>query len=880
MTRVLWSGLLALTAAFWGTAAFGAEAPAVAAKPAKTHAVLVGVGEKFTDPQIKPRPTAEADAKALYDIFSDKAYVTGGSAQLLLGNPGPDHPAVKATQENITKALHEAVAKAGKDDLIVIALIGQGASVGERTCYFAADSTFKDREKNALTTAAIEHELGALKGKGVRVVAFVDINFKGYDAGKESVPEPRLFDIVRVFLGLADKEDSEDEAALPPGRAVFLASRRAGESLILEKQGHGLFAQVVAAGLKGGADQEGFRTGYEADGLVTVDELKTYLEKEVPKLAREAGQKIDERELPSIVSAPNCHYAITHTPDLAAKTAQRLEQLGKLAAGKQVSSEIDAEGHKLLAQMPRLKGQQELRKLYEQLVDGSLTVEKFLAAREKVKAGQRISDEQATAYAEKVMNVVSMLRREYVKELNPGEMVGWAVKGLYTRLEEPIPADVKAQLDGAKALSRGKLADLLVDVRQRLGQREDLADNKDVDLTLQAVMTRKHLDPYTNYIDKEQVRRFKMETRNEFVGVGIQIRQDLAHDALLVVTPIKGSPAYKKGVKAGDLILEIIRPVDETGKELATPEHITTKGLETEDAVKKILGKEGTPVILKVKREGWDEPKDVEIVRGKVETETVLGYKRKSDDSWDFWVDPESKIGYIRLTQFGPRSAEQMETAVKKLSEEGVKGVVLDLRGNPGGMLGSAVEISDLFIDDGLIVAIRPRNLPEQRYGGKHEGSYLNFPLVCMVNDGSASGSEIVSAALQDHKRAIILGERSYGKGSVQTISEFPSTGAAVKITTASFWRPNGKNLNKSSTKGGEDEDWGVRPDPGYEVKLTPKERLDLELHLRDLEIIPRRDLPTKLEDHEHKDKQLDKALEYLKSQIKMAGAAPINKAG
>src|SRR5262249_42860036 len=159
-----------------------------------------------------------------------------------------------------------------------------------------------------------------------------------------------------------------------------------------------------------------------------------------------------------------------------------------------------------------------------------------------------------------------------------------------------------------------------------------------------------------------------------------------------------------------------------------------------------------------------------------------------------------------------------MQEALTKLDKEGVKGLILDLRFNPGGLLDSAVKISDLFIDDGLIVTIRPRIGREQNYGGESEGSYLNFPMVCLVNGGSASGSEIVAAALQDHKRAIVMGERSYGKGSVQNIQPFSSTGGEIKLTTASFWRPSGKNLNKSSTKGKDDEGWGVRPDKGHEV--------------------------------------------------------------
>jgi carboxyl-terminal processing protease len=173
-------------------------------------------------------------------------------------------------------------------------------------------------------------------------------------------------------------------------------------------------------------------------------------------------------------------------------------------------------------------------------------------------------------------------------------------------------------------------------------------------------------------------------------------------------------------------------------------------------------------------------------------------------------------------------------------------------------------------------------------YGGQHEGSYLNFPMVCLVNGGSASGSEIVSACLQDHNRAKIAGERSYGKGSVQNVKQFGPTEAEIKVTVASFWRPNGRNLAKTAVKDYKKmtpeqlakEDWGVRPDPGFLLKLSPKEEFELAEHLRDLEIIPRRDGPVKEPKPEFKDKQLELGLDYLRSQIKTASRAPSRKAG
>jgi len=241
-----------------------------------------------------------------------------------------------------------------------------------------------------------------------------------------------------------------------------------------------------------------------------------------------------------------------------------------------------------------------------------------------------------------------------------------------------------------------------------------------------------------------------------------------------------------------------------------------------------------------------------------------------------------SKIGYVRLTNFSNNSYRDLYKVMEKLTEQGVKGFVLDLRFNPGGLLTSAVKITDLFIDDGLIVSIKPRFGREQRFPGHHTGSLLDFPMVCLVNGYSASGSEIVSAALQDHHRALIVGERSYGKGSVQNIQPFE--GGELKLTTASFWRPSNKNLNKSSTNGKDEDEWGVTPDEtpdkSYIVKLTSKEREELAEHQRDAEIIQRPGQPPKAQKSEFKDRQLEAALEYLHGQIKMASRAPAKKAG
>ncbi|MFO0929557.1 MAG: S41 family peptidase [Gemmataceae bacterium] len=536
------------------------------------------------------------------------------------------------------------------------------------------------------------------------------------------------------------------------------------------------------------------------------------------------------------------------------------------------------EGRTLLQHMPRLKKRQELRKAYQELVDGKVDLAKFQAERERILGEMKLKQTEANLFALKVLEATELIKEDYVRDVNQGQMVEWAIRELYSTIEEKLPAKIEEALKTVRALRLTGLRDLLVEARMHLGKREDLDTQKDLNITLQRMLHK--LDPHTTYIDPETKKKFDDEIAGNFTGIGIQIRKDAATDELLVVTPIKGSPAYKKGLQAGDRVSKIIREVDSDGNPLNPTEVIDTKGLALNKAVKLILGQPDTKVKLLIKREGVEKPFEVEITRGRVEIESVLGAARKSDDGWDYVIDHKHQIGYIRLSSFARNSFRDMEAVMKELRAQGVKGMILDLRFNPGGLLDIAIKISDLFIDDGLIVSVRPRGgaTRETRFNGRHNGSLLDFPMVCLVNGYSASGSEIVSAALQDHNRAVIIGERSYGKGSVQNIKDFEvvdaKTGetkkAEIKLTTASFWRPNGKNLEQAST-GGKDEGRVGRP-PRQGDQALGQERRELAEHRRNLETIEpaaRRDKPK-----EFKDRQLDAALEYSRGQIKTASRA------
>jgi len=840
-------------------------------KTSQPYVVLIGISN-YADKQIKPRPHAEDDAKALYELFSSKdpsknyLGVDAEHRRLLLGDPDKVPGSQPATRDNIIKALHWIAENAQTNDLVIFGFFGEGGPLGNsgaHRCYFASDSTFEGRNKNAVAASEIGEALKKFKSR--RFCVLLDVDFKGFTTNDKKVAEATLgSNPYKEFLGT---DDGEEEAA-KPGRALFLASNGLVRSLDLKD--HGVFAEGVLKGLQGAADKD----GYEPDGVVTVEELTKYLDTEMRELIRTNAKTKEQRDQYFVaLGGRGNHFALTHNPAVAGKVKEQEDKFAKLVQDGKVPAKFAEEGKTLLSRMPRLEAQRKLRKEYQALINGTIELDKFTSRRKTILESTQLKRADAEDFAEKIMDAIKVVTRGYVKKLNAHDLVVWAIKGLYRQVDEKIPDNIAARLKDVPDMKEAQLSELLADARQALGKREDLDKHKDIDFTLKRMLY-KHTDPYTTYIDPEEKERMKREIGGRFPGVGIQIRKDSATDQLLVVTPIKGSPAYRAGIQAADLITTVTREVDSEGEPLNPPEVIPTKGLSLSKAVEKITGKPGTKVKLTVHREGEDKPLEFNLTRGYVDVESVLGFKRKADDNWDYMIDADSKIAYIRLTQFARNSYRDMYRVMRDLKEAGIKGFILDLRFNPGGLLDVAVDISDLFIDDGVIVSIRERNRPEKEIAGHSRGSLLDFPMVCLVNGYSASGSEIVSACLQDHDRAYIIGERSYGKGSVQHILDYD--GGEIKLTTATFWRPNKKNLNKSSTSGKDEDEWGVMPQKI--IKLPAKERVDLDEHLHGTEVIRPKNKPA--EGKKFEDKQLDAALKYLRGQISTASRSGLKKAG
>jgi len=866
------------------------------------YVVLIGVG-KYSDAAIQSRVHAEDDVKALYDVFTDKVYlgVPKDHVKLLLGGVRDEkRNSQEATKENILKAASWLAKEAKRDDLVIFALIGQGAALGEhadRMAYFATDSDVKDPVKTAVLASALGDDLDKLQSH--RVCLFVDVYFKGYRPVKGSPADPNLSsgNLFKEFLG----KDSGDEEAGAPGRVLFLASG-SGRFLSPDGDKHGTFTQVLLDGLKGQADKE----GYEPDGVVTADELADYLKAELPPLVRKRVPNEKERPKYSIYFGEDAHIVLTHNPAVDVAVKQRLDKFAALAKdNNKLTPEIVQEGKALLNRMPRLESQRDLRKEYQALTDGKEPVDKFLDKRTKILAEMKLDHKTARDFAKTVLEAIDLVKDKYVKVVTRGQLVDWAVRGLYRSLDEKVPDEIAKKLDNVRTMKDEDAKDrvllpLLTDVRERLGKREDLAKHHDIDDTLLRML--RHLDPYTTFYTPDELRHAESDVSGEFIGVGIQIRPDSDTDQLQVITPIFGSPAFKAGIQAGDVITTITRLVDDKGDPVDKPEVIPTKGLNVNDAVKKISGLPGTKVKLTVKRKGTDKPIELEMPRQAVTTESVFGVRRRDDATWDYWADADKKIAYIRLYQFQRNTTYDLVETMAKLKERGVRGLVLDLRFNPGGYLDVGRDVTDLFIDDGVIVEIRPRKgSPTWLRGSKlgsyrHElpgrrkveekdlPSYTEFPMVVLVNGLSASASEIVSAALQDHGRAVIMGERTYGKGLVQQIfdlekdpTDLDKAVSKIKVTNATYRRPSGKNIDKRSTQGRPEDEWGVIPDKV--LPLEPTERFDLQEHLRSAEIIRSEDaLSTENTKDSFKDKQLDAALEYLRGQVKIAKQAEMPK--
>jgi carboxyl-terminal processing protease len=403
------------------------------------------------------------------------------------------------------------------------------------------------------------------------------------------------------------------------------------------------------------------------------------------------------------------------------------------------------------------------------------------------------------------------------------------------------------QSQKVSALSNSTYEDLKVftDVLGLI-QKDYVEETKSKDLIYGAIKGMlETLDPHSAFMPPNMYKEMQEETKGRFEGLGIEIT--IKDTILTVVSPIEGTPAYKAGVLAGDQIVKI--------------DGESTKNFTLMDSVKRLRGPRGTKVTISILREGFTKPKDFTLVREVIPVRSVRHELL------------EKNYGYIRLSQFQEKTDDEFEKAMKALEEESkgtLRGLILDLRNNPGGLLDQAVKITDRFVESGLIVSVEGRKEDQKmKFYAHPDGKLAHYPLVVLVNGGSASGAEIVAGALQDQGRGLIVGTQTFGKGSVQTIIPLKD-GSGLRLTTARYYTPSGRSIQAKGIV----PDIIVKPSRPEEEKevLTPKlpaER-DLERHLMDVEKgVPKEKEKSKKGEVKEKkpvDSQLERALELLKS--------------
>lgn len=308
------------------------------------------------------------------------------------------------------------------------------------------------------------------------------------------------------------------------------------------------------------------------------------------------------------------------------------------------------------------------------------------------------------------------------------------------------------------------------------------------------------LDPYTVLVWPKDVSEFEQQMTNEFPGIGVEISRQ--NGQLTIGSLLPDTPAYSSGLDVGDVIEKV--------------DGMPTKDVPLSCVVSRIKGPAGTKVTLTIRRNGKGQTHDITLTRAKIVVPTLRGLQRTGEGKWLRMVDEQDKIGYVRLTSFAETTASDTETALKSLEEAGMRGLILDLRFNPGGYYDSAVAVADEFLDGGLIVITRSRFGTPDYKTARSRGTHPNYPMVVLINAGSASASEIVAGALADpsHKRATLVGERTHGKGVVQGISTYPGDGSQLKYTMANWYLPSGQKIkSQEEAKKENKDDWGVGPD-------------------------------------------------------------------
>ncbi len=373
---------------------------------------------------------------------------------------------------------------------------------------------------------------------------------------------------------------------------------------------------------------------------------------------------------------------------------------------------------------------------------------------------------------------------------------------------------------------------------------DPIADDRLVDGAIRGMMLQ--LDPYSGYISPDELPAFERRNRGDFSGVGVEIGMQAGQ--LMVIAPVEGSPAAKAGVLPGDVLVSV------DGRSLEGRSVFDVEGM--------LVGPPGSRVVLGVRHSGDTEVVKLPVVRGPVHLKTVRGFRRDEQGNWDCVIDPAAKVGYVRVSSFRENTIGDFDAALREMLDDGIRGVILDLRFNPGGLMQQAIDMADRFLESGPIVATVTRRRAVDQYNAIREGTISNVHVVVLINGHSASAAEIVAGSLQARRRAVVVGERSFGKGSVQHLIHLQGHQAAVKLTVAYYRLPDGRTIHRTDRNAHTDA-WGVIPD--VEVLLTGEQADAIQASRRTLDTPSPGSSPTGPTGELILDPQLERALELAR---------------
>ncbi len=368
--------------------------------------------------------------------------------------------------------------------------------------------------------------------------------------------------------------------------------------------------------------------------------------------------------------------------------------------------------------------------------------------------------------------------------------------------------------------------DPIVDVHTMIEQLYvEESDDKNLQIAAINGMIEELNDPFSMYVPTDDTERFSRDLTGEYVGIGAEV--NMRDGWLTISSPLDGSPAWRAGVMAEDRVIAI--------------DGQSTEGQSLDDSINLLIGEPKTKVVITVQR--GSEELDIEIIRDHIKVHAVKGFMRtdNGEGDWQYLLDGPHGIAYIRLTQFTPRCADEVAQAIegaKQAAGGELGGMILDLRFNPGGLLDEAVKIADLFLEEGTIVSTKGRAYDGQVSKAHAMGTLEDFPLVVLVNAQSASASEVLAGALADHGRAVVIGTRTFGKGSVQSVRQLPSGAGVLKLTEQYYYLPSGRLLHRRD----DSAIWGVDPTPGYFLPMSNEETAAMLIARREQEVLSKND--------------------------------------